>query len=384
MRSKYVALAAGVAAAVLIAALASPVQAAKPKAKPKPTPAPTAPAAPVDKAPNPKLPLKPEALVVLPDYCNTTDGMALNPDGSFILSVPNFNDETQPPLLMKIGADNKATPFYKFPTPYPGLDAGLDRIRPMGIARSTVGDLYLADMQYMKNPNGKSRLWKLMVRKGEVMKMTLVADGFNVANGVVVHGNWIFITESVLEEGSHPLTSAVLRFRIGEEGVHLKSPLKDDPHVIATFSSKKDQWRFGADGIAFDSKNNLFVGLFGEGQIWKCTFDGNGKVNSNKLFAESADKLVNCDGMSCDLRNDKLFVADSAANAIRVISPDGKIDTVASNADVTDKTTGLLDQPCEALVRGNTIVASNMDWPFPGMVNSKHQQPAVLSVIRLK
>jgi hypothetical protein len=87
--------------------------------------------------------------------------------------------------------------------------------------------------------------------------------------------------------------------------------------------------------------------------------------------------------MSCDLRTDKLYIADSILNAVQVVSPDGSVRTLASNDDVTDKTTGLLDQPCEALVRGDTVVVSNMDWPFPTMKNSAHQLPATLSVIPL-
>ncbi len=106
-------------------------------------------------------------------------------------------------------------------------------------------------------------------------------------------------------------------------------------------------------------------------------------MTTNTLFAKAADKLVNCDGMSCDMRTDKLYVADSASNAIRVIHPDGKVTTLSENGDITDKITGLLDQPCEALVRGNTIVVSNMDWPFPKFKNSKWQMPATLSVIQL-
>ena len=51
--------------------------------------------------------------------------------------------------------------------------------------------------------------------------------------------------------------------------------------------------------------------------------------------------------------------------------------------DVTDKRTGLLDQPCEALVRGNETIVSNMDWPFPKFKNTKHQLPATLSIIQL-
>jgi len=54
---------------------------------------------------------KAELLVALPDYCNTPDGMCLMPDNSIIVSIPNFNDETRPPLLMKITADGKRRSF---------------------------------------------------------------------------------------------------------------------------------------------------------------------------------------------------------------------------------------------------------------------------------
>ena len=80
-----------------------------------------------------------QLLVALPEDCNTPDGMCLQPDNSIILSVPNFNDEKSPPLLMRITPENKAEVFYKFPTPYPGYDAPINRIAPMGISRAPVG-----------------------------------------------------------------------------------------------------------------------------------------------------------------------------------------------------------------------------------------------------
>ena len=326
---------------------------------------------------------KSELLVALPDYCNTPDGMALLKDKSIILSVPNFNDETKSPLLMRITPDNKAEKFYDFPTPYPGLPKGVDRIAPMGITAAPSGDLYFADMQYMKDKNQKSRLWKLTIKKGKVDKMILIASGFNVANGVTTRDGYVYITESVLEEGSDPLTSAVLRFKLTEENVQLATPLKNDPHIIATFKSYKKDWGFGADGIAFDSKGNLYVGLFGDGVMHKITFDKRRNVQSNEVFSKAPGQMINCDGMSRDAANN-LYVADSAANAIQVVHPDGSVTTLAQNDDIVDKRTGLMDQPCEALVRGNEIIVSNMDWPFPKFKNSKHQLPATLSIIKLK
>jgi hypothetical protein len=317
-------------------------------------------------------------LVALPDYVNTPDGMSLQPDNSIILSVPNYNDKKVPPVMVRITPDNKAELWYTLPA----AEGPLGRLFPMGVARTPGGDLYLADNQFMEDTNQKSRLWRIVVKNGKPQKMVLVANGFNVANGLAVGNGCVYVTESVLEVGSKPLTSAVLRFRFDEENVQLTTPLANDPHVIATFKSKKEQWGFGADGIAFDSKGNLFVGLFGEGEMYKITLDKRGKVMSNTLFAK-APALMTCDGMSCDLRTDKLYVADSAANAVQVVSPDGSVRTLAKDGDIKDKLRGKLAQPCEALVRGNTIVVSNMDWPFPGFVNTKWEMPATLSVITL-
>jgi sugar lactone lactonase YvrE len=320
-------------------------------------------------------------LVALPYYCNTPDGMAIQPDGSFILSVPNFNDEKFPPVLMKITADNKAEKWFDLP-PVPGAADNVKRIGTMGICRAPSGDIFLADMQ-LKDPKQKSRLWRIVTKDGKAEKMVLVADGFNVSNGIAIRGEYVYVTESVLVPDSHPLVSAVMRFKLTDEGVTLKTPLKDDPHVLTTFQSTNEDWRFGADGIAFDSKGNLFVGMFGDGIIYKVELNADGTVKSNKLFAKAPGKMINCDGMSCDTRSDKLYVADSANNAIQCISPDGSIQPLSINGTVTDKRSGLLCQPCEAMVRGDTVVVSNMNWPFPKFKNLKHMMPATLSVVRL-
>ena len=328
-----------------------------------------------------------ELLVTLPESCNTPDGMALLKDGSIVVSVPNFNDKTKPPLFVRVTPERKVETFFKLPTPYPGLAEGTARIGPMGVTVAPDGNLYFADLQDLGPKGQQSRLWKLVVKDGRAGKLVLVADGFNVANGLVIRGDFIYVTESVLEPDSKPLTSAVLRFRLQDEGVRLKTPLKDDPHILTTFTFRdpKEQWRFGADGIEFDSKGNLYVGSFGDGKLYRITFDPSGKVTGNTLFAEAPGRMINCDGMRLDPKTDKLYIADSAANAIQVVDcADGSVTTLTANGDVTDKSTGALDQPCEALVRGNEIIVSNMDWPFPGFKNRQHQLPATLSVIKLR
>ena len=86
---------------------------------------------------------KAELLVELPEYCNTPDGMALLPDGSFVLSVPNFNDPTPGAFIMKISADNRVSKFFVAP-PHPETQ----KAGPMGICLAPSGDLYYADNQF--------------------------------------------------------------------------------------------------------------------------------------------------------------------------------------------------------------------------------------------
>lgn len=332
----------------------------------------------------------PRLLAELPGECNTPDGMCLMADNSVIVSVPNFNDPKVPPLLVRITPDNRAEVFHRFPTPYPGLEPGCDRIQPMGISRDpSSGNLYFADNQFAPDKPRKSRLWKLVVDQGRVTRMILVASGMNIANGTAVHGGHVYVTESTLEQVYAPtMKSGVLRFKLGEENVVLRGPLESDPHMVATFESVKKEWPFGADGITFDSKGNLFVGVFSDGVMYKIAFDQNGGVASKTVFAQAPGRLISCDGMSCDLRTDRIYLADCAGNAVHVIDPGGAIETLARNGDVPDvaaKRRGMLDEPSEVLVRGNEIVIANMDWPIAGFVNqAPYRMPATISVIGLK
>jgi sugar lactone lactonase YvrE len=328
----------------------------------------------------------PRLLCELPEYCNTPDGMCLLADRSVIVSVPNYNDTSVPSCLMRITPDNRPEPFHRFPAATPGLPKGADRIAPMGIARAPSGDLYFADNQFSPENKQKSRLWRLRVKDGKAGDLSLVASGFNIANGVAVHGGFVYITESTLDQVYNPtMKSAVMRFKPDEENVTLRTPLASDPHILATFESKKDQWPFGADGITFDSKGSLYVGLFSDGVMYKLAFNADGSVKSNTVFAHAPGTLISCDGMCCDPRTDILYMADCAGNAIQRIHPDGRVETMARNGDVPDvaaKRTGLLDEPSEALVRGDTVVVANMDWPFEGFVNQKpYRMPATISVI---
>ena len=139
---------------------------------------------------------------------------------------------------------------------------------------------------------------------------------------------------------------------------------------------------FGADGLTFDSKGNLYCGNFADGLLHKITFDEQGNAEEPTVFAK-APFMKSCDGIFCDLETDKIYIADSLANAVQVVSPDGSVRTLAADEE-NDGSGGKLDQPSEVLLRGDEVIATNMDFPVPGGVNTVFDKPYTISVIKLK
>jgi len=136
------------------------------------------------------------------------------------------------------------------------------------------------------------------------------------------------------------------------------------------------------DARNFDSKGSLYVGNFGDGEIYKITFDENGCVKENKLFAKDAEQLISTDGMMFD-KNDNLYVADFCMNAVAMITPDGKVERIAQSPD-SDGLNGELDQPAEAIVIGEKIIVSCFDLVTDSrVVNTKHELPSTIAEIDL-
>lgn len=320
---------------------------------------------------------KARLLVELPDYCNTPDGMALMPDGGFVLSVPNFNDPTPGAFIMKISADNKVSKFF-IPPPHPKTE----KAGPMGICLAPSGDLYYADNQFSPETPQTSRVMRIVIRDGLPQKAVTVVSGLNVANAVAIKGEYLYVSDTVMVPDSKPLISGIFRFKIGEEGVEMKTPLEDDPHLIAKIKTYHKTIGYGADGLCFDTKGNLYCGNFADGTIHKITFDKRDNVTSNKIFAKDA-KMKCADGLFYDRKTNRIIVADMVQNAIHFVHPDGSVETIAMNGD-TDGADGGIDQPCEAILRGDEVIISNMDWPFEGVINTAWDKPYTLSVVKLK
>ena len=324
----------------------------------------------------------PKLFMPLPDYCNTPDGMTLEPiTGNIILSCPNFNDTTYPGVLMKIDRANKLSLFYPMPV-HPETKRGC----PMGLDFGPDGNLYVADNQYFYDKEYKSRLIRVLIRGGIPLAAEVVVEGFKLSNAVIWNGESIYVSETYFDLPDRPGSSGIYRFKLGElqKGTVRLKPDATDPHLIATFTTKPNKRGdvSGADGLTFDSKGNLYTGNFGDGVMYKITFDKSGRVTSNEVFVKDP-KLTCVDGLFCDVKTDEIYVADMEKNAIQIVSSSGEVRTLWENAD-TDGTGGRLDGPCESLMRGDELIVANFDMPLAGLRNTKHDRPHTLSVIKLK
>jgi hypothetical protein len=271
---------------------------------------------------------KPALLLSLPDSCNTPDGMTLDEkSGDVILACPNFND-----------------------------------------------------------PDHKSRLIRVRIENGKPVGADVAVDGFKLSNAVIWHGNHVYVSDTHFDLKDKPGMSGIYRFSLAElnQGtVQLKPKSETDPHLIATFQTIPGRGNSlaGADGLTFDGKGNLYTGNFGDGVFYKISFNADGSVQSNRAHLLHP-RLTCVDGIFCDLKTDRIYIADSEKNAIQVVETNGNLTTLWENDD-NDGSGGLLDQPCEVLIRGDDLIIVNMDMPFPGLKNTKYDAPHTISVIRL-
>lgn len=346
----------------------------------------------------------PALLAALPDCCPTPDGMAVDADGHLVVACPNFSDQTKPACLIKVDRrGGRVTRWIDVPTL---AETGV--ACPMGIAFGPDGDLYLCDNQAWKGtPQGqfKGRLLRLKIAGGRVVRTTVVAEGLEHPNGVRVRNGFLYITQSFLSKVKDPsgdLVSAVYRFRQDEVRVRVANTLAD-PNLLVSFRTENRFCRYGADGLVFDSKGNLYVGNFGDGKIHKVTFDAADRVVASTVFARTAfdirldpakpgflahaarAAMRTVDGLCVDAR-DNLYAADFSNNGIARISPDGTVTRLWQNGD-TDGRNGGLNEPGEPIVWNGRLVVSNFDAVSgpenPDKVNTKTDFPATLSVLAL-
>ena len=327
---------------------------------------------------------RPEMLFNLPDYCNTPDAMAMSEDGDIIMSVPNFNDPTYPGILVRITPEDEMSIFFPMP-----VHPETKRSGPMGLDFGPDGNLYVADCQFFYDDDHASRIVRVNMEGGEPVGSEVVAKGFNLSNAVKWKGDEMFVTETTLGLSDQPEKSGVYRFSLselqGDEPVELKPGL-DDPHLLTTLETKPnpEDNLMGADGMCFDSEGNLYAGNFGDGALFRVTFDEKGNKEKREVVYRNNDVLPCVDGIYCDKSAGKIYITDSQQNAVHVYDISADSLTKLWENDDTDGSGGLLDQPCEPIVRDGELIVVNFDSPMPGLKNSNWDKPYTVSVIDLK
>lgn len=325
----------------------------------------------------------PELFVTLPEYVCTPDGMDIDPAGNLILSCPNYADPALSGCVVRIRPDRTVAKWFDAPVhPETGV------ARNMGIALGPDGAVYLCDNQGWSGDPAladKGRILKVTVDEaGNIARCVTVADGMEHPNGIRIRDGYMYVTQSSLARARHPsgrLVSCVYRFALDDEGVQVTNTLQD-PNIIATFVTRNPEVQYGADGIVFNHKGELLVGNFGDGEVYKITFDERGNVLSNQPFARDPEQLQSTDGMIVD-EQDNLYIADFSANAICRVTPEGAVARIAQSPDC-DGLDGGLDQPGEPIIWRGMLIASCFDLVTgPDKVNTAHEMPATMSCFAL-
>ena len=354
---------------------------------------------------------KPKLLTTLTGDMSQPDGMTVNPKTKTIfMSCPNFNyrpnDEgpkNHPGTLVRIKLDGeKATVekmfVYEEKAPFP--ETG--QVGPMGLYFGPDGHLYVCDNQYFFNTNNKSRMLRVRMDGDDPTgEVEVVIEGTKLSNGVIWTEDRMCFTDTFLDRDGEFGAGCVWAFskeEILKAGTDGNPPIKvnpikkmgDDPHcvTIQTVKQLPGCGNGGADGITADKEGVVYFGNFGNGEMYRIVFDDDGKATTDVIH-EAGDYFSCCDGIFYDAGTNKIYVNDSAGNAIHAFTPPGKggakpvFETLWENGD-TDGADGSLDQPCECVVVDGKMVVANFDWPFPELLNTKASEPNTLSLINLK
>jgi sugar lactone lactonase YvrE len=319
----------------------------------------------------------------LPEYISTPDSMAIDRHGNLVLSCPNFAEESATGCVVKISKEGKVTKWFDVPRhPETGV------ARNMGIAFDDDWNVYLCDNQgWSEKPHliNKGRILKLIVDDaGVIGKTVVVAKNMEHPNGIRIKDGCMYVTNSYMhpvKRNDGKLTSGVYRFALGEEDVDIKNDLTDK-NLLAPFVTHNPACQYGVDGIVFDSKGDLYIGNFGDGEVFRLAFNPDGSLKSNTSFARDPAQLQTTDGMIFDAEG-SLYIADFSANAIAKVYPDGAVERIARSPDCTGLEGGL-DQPGEPIIWNGRIIASCFDLVTgPGKVNTAHEMPATLAELPL-
>lgn len=313
---------------------------------------------------------------------STTDGTAIDKEGNFILSCPNFATDDLSGCVLKITPDGSISKWFDVPI---NPDTGI--ARNMGITFDSEWNLYICDNQGWsgkKDLVDQGRLLKLKVEDdGTISSYTVMAKHMHHPNGVAIRDNQIFVTQS--EQVDQPgkfFKSALYVFDPKDHDIDITNTDSDE-NIFSTFITKNPEVLYGLDGVSVNSKNELFVGNYGDAEIEKIQFNSDGSYAGYEVFAHDRTQLESTDGIQFD-EYDNMYVADFDKNSIARVTPDGKVERIASNDD-NDGLNGEVNQPGEVRPWRGKLMISNFNLVTgPTKVNTGHSEPQTIAYLDLK
>ena len=325
---------------------------------------------------------RPSLFATLPDDMYGPDAQYYDAKTETLyLSVPNFLfGESDLPktssFIVKINKAGEVKKAYEFPI----LD-GEVKIGAMGIEMGPDGNLYVCDNQYFFDSNFKSRVWRVRLKDGDpVGAPELVVSGLKVANAILWDGDWVYVTDTILDEPGKYGSGGIWRFAAsdilaaGSDASHAAIDVtRDDskprdPRLIVVEDSVNIRGNnCGADGLCRDKDGVFYFGNYGDGAFYRFRFDAEHNVDKvEKLFA-AGEPMRSVDGICFDPKTNKVYITDSAQNAVWAVkavawNEKPTLERVWENDD-TDGSDGLLDLPCECRVVDGKLIITNQDCP---------------------
>ena len=213
---------------------------------------------------------------------------------------------------------------------------------PSGIAFNQQGDLFIAVGPFSE----VVRIRGADLDPQEPGVAQTFATGTSGANGIVFDrsGN-LFISGG----------GSGMVYRVSPDGGAAQAAVQMEKHT-RTLPDGKSQQAIVANGLEFDRNGVLHVADTARGAIWKVVIGPDGKGGKPSLLAQSP-LLEGADGLAFDSRGD-LWVVANERNALITVTPNGAVRELTKNGSQ-----GPLEFPAGIIFVGNTAYIANFDTP---------------------